>query len=184
MRSRRADNASTRRGFTLLEVIAALSLSGLALLGASHLLGQLGDSRDRLRTETRRAAEVQNGSRLLRALVDRAEVGSDSSARFYGSSVETSFVSWCEAPGGWLERCRVTLELSTEEDHTIVRANLGTSDPLTLSRRDGRLAFRYLDAATPALRWRERWDVEIAMPAAIGLFGPRDTLVLRIGARP
>src|SRR5262245_22704695 len=100
-----------RLAFTLLEVMAALALTGLVLIGCWRLLAQLADSRDRIGVEFQSAARRANGVRVIRALLERAETSFDSTRQPAGAKAEVRFHSWCDVPSGWLERCDVTLSV-------------------------------------------------------------------------
>lgn len=181
MRSRVEHRRARRPGFTLLELVAALSLTGFALLGAWRLLDQLADGRDRLVRERTSDAQQSNGVRLLRALVSRAESGSDSTMSFTGNVDGASFTSWCEAPGGWLERCRVSLVVAVTRDSSAIMGRIDDGAALPLWRGRGRAAFRYFSATARDGRWWDVWGTSIAAPAAVGVVVDRDTLVLRVG---
>ena len=99
------------RGFTLIEVVIALTLSGIVLLGARALLSELADGERRI---TESAAIVQadaNGERLLRTLLGRVDMGSSEQLRFGGTPTGARFTSWCDVPSGWIERCDVELAI-------------------------------------------------------------------------
>jgi hypothetical protein len=159
--------------------MAALTLTGFVLLGASRLLGQLADGRDRLRGQTTRDAARANGERLLHLLVDQAESSPDTTQRFSGAALEASFPSWCLASGGWLERCFVSLKLERDGDNSEIIARLDGSAPLLLWRRPGAASFSFLDGRRG---WLRLWPGSIVPPKAIGVVSEGDTLVLRIGA--
>jgi prepilin-type N-terminal cleavage/methylation domain-containing protein len=172
----------TRRGFTLIELMAALALSGLAIVGAARLLDQLGDARDRSAMRATRDAHNANGVRLLRALVLRAEL-QDESSRFFGSDTVASFPSSCEVPGGWLERCAVTLALASERDSAVLTASARGSTVIVW-RGAAPAQLRYFSgiSAPGGGRWLRGWGTSVAPPAAIGIATARDTLVLRLGS--
>ncbi|MGH7679630.1 MAG: PulJ/GspJ family protein [Gemmatimonadaceae bacterium] len=181
MRSRPADRlGASRRGFTLIELMAALTLTGFALLGARSLLVQLTDGSGRLRAAATTDARVANGDRLLRQLVRHAELVEDSTARFTGTSSHAGFSSWSVAPGGWLRRSRVRLALEQHGDSTKVVATL---DGLTLvlTRHPGDAELRYFESGRG---WLRSWTNALALPSAIGVASERDTTVLVLGVRP
>ncbi|HTE46346.1 MAG TPA: prepilin-type N-terminal cleavage/methylation domain-containing protein, partial [Gemmatimonadaceae bacterium] len=68
---------SSRRGFTLIEVISAMTLVGFVLLGGLLLLDQIGDSSARIARESRRLSSEGNGSRLMHQLLLEASLGQD-----------------------------------------------------------------------------------------------------------
>jgi prepilin-type N-terminal cleavage/methylation domain-containing protein len=179
-------NRGNRPGFTLLELVAALSLTGLVLLGAWRLLDQLADGRDQLRRENVSSTARANGTRLLRALVSRAESPSDATVRFSGNESSASFAGWCDVPAGWLERCDVALAVTSSADSSTITATLDRASPapITLAHLHGRASLLYFDAAGGGSRgWRTVWSSSLTLPSAIGVAIPGDTIVLPIGTK-
>jgi prepilin-type N-terminal cleavage/methylation domain-containing protein len=171
---RRGDFTSMRRGFTLLELVAALALTGLALVGTQQLLVQLADGRDRLHAQSAMQTLEINGGRFLSQLVGNAD-GSDTTRRFSGSASETSFASWCPGAGGWLEKCPVVLRIEKAADSSIVLASDGRVAALRLTALDGVATFAYFE---PGRGWLRAWPRGLTQPAAIGIVSAGDTLVL------
>ena len=182
MRPRRPEQHLPRRGFTLLELLAALTCVGLVLAGASHMLVQLADARDRLHARDLDAAERANGERLLRSVAYRAEASGDSTLRFTGSVSQAGFSSSCTVPGGWLEQCRVILSLFQEGDTTTMLLGVDGSPAIRVWRHEGRAELRFRDAAATTDVWRSRWDSELITPSAIGVLAGADTVVLLVGS--
>lgn len=178
---RRADLRLVRRpGFTLIELMAALMLSGLVLLGAHRLLDQLGDGRDRLRAASTGDAARINRTRLLRELVAHAELNGDSGRRLVGAARSASFASMCLAPAGWLERCVVSLTLDMSGDSSVLE---GTLDGKSLSLWNGRgnASLAYFEKGRG---WLREWSSSLALPSAVAIVTASDTLILPIGATP
>ena len=69
-------------GFTLIEVVVALALSGIVLLGARMLLSELADGERRIAESTAVVEAKANGERLLRALLGRVDPGAFEQLRF------------------------------------------------------------------------------------------------------
>jgi prepilin-type N-terminal cleavage/methylation domain-containing protein len=174
---------SPRPGFTLLELVAALTLAGLALAGAARLLDQLGASHERSGMVAAVDARRMNGLRLLRALTYRADAGFDTTRRFTGAERMTAFRSWCEVPAGWLERCDISLAIVIQRDSSAVVARLGGSSPVALWTGAGSASFRYFDGAsvTAGGNWLRGWGISLSLPGAIAIVTTRDTVVLRVG---
>lgn len=201
-----------RAGFTLVEVVVALAISGLVLLAARQMLEALAAGADRLSAAARAADREANADRLLRALVGRLEVGTQEAGEFAGAERAASFTSWCDAPGGWQERCAVTLAIdSAAVGRPVLAVSIarpggppGAAEVLVL--RDGFAdgAFRYLSDAGAGGTWFRAWGRGVTTPLAIGVIlvrEPRpgadsvradtrraepiraDTLILRIGER-
>lgn len=172
----------TQRGFTLVEVMLALSLGGLALLSASMLMQQLADSGTRIAASSIALDRADNGERALRALVAHFEPSGDAGA-FTGSAGKVVFNTWCDSPSGWKERCLAELSLDTLSNGVALTATLGAHQRVTLrdSLHLGRLL--YLRDAENGGTWSSSWGPSAAGPLAIGLTLSRDTMILRIGER-
>ena len=168
-----------RAGFTLVELMVALVVSAVVVLGARQLLEQLGESAHRTVAAVARADRAANGERLLRDLAGRLEVGTSDAARFSGGPGETRFASWCAVPSGWEERCTVSL---VARGSSLV-ASFGGADTLTLLTRDAPIELRYLDDPRAGGRWFTSWGTGITAPLAIAVISGADTMIVRIGDR-
>jgi hypothetical protein len=173
----------TRRGTTLVELLAALVLLGLLFLGMRTLLAQLGDGNDRVSRATVDGNARGNGAHLLRTLLRRATVGADSTHQFAGDDTNASFDAGCDVPSGWVEDCRVALEIVPRLDSSAVVAQLPGVAPETLLVSDAQTAFRYLSPAASDYAWMGGWGSRISMPAALALVTPYDTLLFQVGGR-
>lgn len=179
MRSRKR----ARGGFTLIEVIIALLVSGIVLLGARLLLSGLGDAAHRITARSREATSQVNGEAVLRALVGRLEVGTTESAPFSGDPTETHFTTWCEVPAGWEERCGVTLAIEQVDSTSALIARLPIQGRVVLERGFRTGAFRYLNSPASGGQWFRSWGTGITAPLALGVILDTDTLIVRIGER-
>jgi prepilin-type N-terminal cleavage/methylation domain-containing protein len=171
------------RGFTLIEILVALAVSGLVVLSARALMEAVDDAATRIGVRAESSDRTANAERLLRAVVGRLEVGTPASGQFGGDERSAQFTSWCERPGGWLERCAVTLVLRPERGGTAVALELSTGETITVARGSGRAELRYLSDARGGGSWIRVWGSGITAPLAIAVFLERDTLLLRIGER-
>lgn len=172
-----------RAGFTLVEVMVALVVGAVVVLGARMLLDQLGDSAVRTVAAAARVDREANGEQLLRDLAGRLEVGTDRSGQFSGEPTATHFSSWCDMPSGWQERCAVTLVVAADGGHHALLAEFADGDILTLLTRSEPIALRYLDDPRAGGRWFTSWGAGITAPLAFAVISGRDTIVVRIGAR-
>ena len=171
------------RGFTLVEVMVALVVSGMVLLGVRALFENLSAAQRRIVTREVRANAAANGMRLLRALVGRLDVGNPQSVPFTGTPDSSRFSSWCEVPGGWLERCTVMLAFDTSGSlHTLV-ARFDGASRLVLVRGFRTGTIRYLSDPAGGGHWLSEWGTGITAPLAIGVILDRDTLIVRVGER-
>jgi prepilin-type N-terminal cleavage/methylation domain-containing protein len=176
---------SRHRGFTLIELVVAITLSGVVLLGARALWESLAVSVDRLRTQATTDARDENGERLLRSLVGRLEVGTDQSREFAGDEQHVQFTTWCDVPAGWQERCDAVIGIEPDSDGRSGRlvARLSTGEVITLERGFVSGALRYLDDPVGGGIWFRIWGHGITAPLAIGVITDGDTAIVRIGER-
>ncbi|MGH7647953.1 MAG: prepilin-type N-terminal cleavage/methylation domain-containing protein [Gemmatimonadaceae bacterium] len=176
-----------RSAFTLIEVLVALMVGAIVLLGAHRVLAILTDEAHALKRRAADTDRAANGERLLRDIVGQLEVGSPGTVPFSGSLDTVRFSSWCESPAGWLERCAVTLSFAPRGDRVQLRAQLGAQPPLDVLDGLTSGSFRYLESAAAGGQWFQRWGTGITAPLGIGIVAARgdtvDTLLVRIGPR-
>jgi prepilin-type N-terminal cleavage/methylation domain-containing protein len=171
------------RGFTLLEVVVALAVGGVLLLGARRMLETVGDGAQGI-TEAAKAADREaNGERLLRALLGRLEVGTDSTRTFSGEEQAARFTSWCDVPAGWQERCIVTLVVGAGPGGATLTASLSTGEVVVVRGGFHTGTLCYLSDAGAGGTWFRRWGTGITAPIAIGVVLDGDTLIVPIGER-
>jgi prepilin-type N-terminal cleavage/methylation domain-containing protein len=172
-----------RGGFTLVEIVVALAVAGVVLLGARALLSGLADHAGRISTYSRVNERDANAERLLRSLIGQLEVGTSDAATFGGTEREATFTTWCDVPAGWQERCDVALVIDTLEARNVLLARFTSGRAVVLRDRFQRGSFRYLQDADAGGTWFRVWGTGVTTPLAIGVVLDRDTLILRIGER-
>lgn len=176
-----------RSGFTLIEVLVALIVGAIVLLGAHQILAILTDQSHSLTSRAAHTDRDANGERLLRSLVGQLELGSPGTVPFSGSPDTVRFSSWCEVPSGWLERCAVMLSFAADSDHETLRAQLNAHRPIDVLRGLRRGTFRYLESAAAGGQWFQQWGAGITAPLGLGIVLVRDdvvdTMIVRIGPR-
>lgn len=169
-----------RCGVTLMELMVGLVVAGIVLATAARALVAVDGAGQAPREAARLADIAGNGQRALRELVSQIEPVSDSSLQFSGNETQVSFQSWCRAPGGWSERCLVSLE---------VRGNalfgvLSTGESLPLVHGQQYVQLRYLNGEGGlGGSWLKVWGAGILVPFALGVLMDGDTIVVRIGER-
>jgi prepilin-type N-terminal cleavage/methylation domain-containing protein len=168
-------------GFTVLEVIVALTVGAMVMLGARLMLTAIADGADAIRAEAAELDDEANAERLLRALLRQVETAGEG-AEFGGDRRRVRFTSWCTVPGGWPERCRAELTISEAAGESALLGTLSTGEILTLRRDFTDAELRYIGDAARRGTWFEVWGEGIALPVALGILVDRDTLILRIGA--
>jgi prepilin-type N-terminal cleavage/methylation domain-containing protein len=175
-----------RRGVTLIEVIIALAISGLAMLGCIMLLDQLNDSQSRITRERAADATAGNGDRLFRRLLIDAHTTTDTAERFRGDEYNASYLSFCDVPSGWPEACLVRLSLDSLRDSSVIVADIvrgaSVDERFDLRRIPGAATFRYLDLSARDSSWVRKWAASVALPGAIGIVAGVDTTVFPLGS--
>jgi prepilin-type N-terminal cleavage/methylation domain-containing protein len=185
--SARAAGPRRRRsaGFTLVEVMVAVVVIGVVLMGARTMLGQLAGDADRITGAAAEADREANADALLRAVAGRLEVSpvAEREVRFQGQPHGARFHSWCEVPDGWLERCEVSLGFVRLDDGSALVLRLSTGGMVPLRRRIQRGEILYLRDAARGGTWMRSWGATITSPAALGVVVDGDTSIIRIGER-
>jgi prepilin-type N-terminal cleavage/methylation domain-containing protein len=185
-RVRQPAPVSRRSGFTLVELLVALAVGGVAILGARSVLGALADHADRVSDAAASADRDANGERTLRALLGSLEIGTAKDVTFGGDEREARFRSWCASPSGWQERCTVRLGVVTADSATgasILTGVLAGGESVTLMRDSLAMRLRYLRDAANGGTWFRSWGAGITAPVAIGIIRSRDTIIVRVGER-
>jgi prepilin-type N-terminal cleavage/methylation domain-containing protein len=176
----------SRRGFTLVELLVALLVGAITVLGARMMLEGVADSERRLSRATQRAEREANGERVLRATVASIEVGTPGTLPFAGDEREANFTSWCDRAGGWQERCAATVAIApagvTGATSALVLTDAGAG-ALRLRTGFTHGELRYLIDARDGGQWVTSWAAGVGAPLAIGVVFDADTLILRIGQR-
>lgn len=180
-----------RPGFTLIEVMVAIVVGAVVMLGARALLDGLSLHSERVQSKTRHADASAGAEHVLRSAVGRASLASDSTDRFDGTVEEVRFGSWCDMAGGWQERCDVRLAVEREgsDSGLSVVVHLGDFDRVEVAQHRYSASFRYLASAANGGQWLERWEQAIVPPLAVGLItrstaaSPPDTMILRVAER-
>jgi prepilin-type N-terminal cleavage/methylation domain-containing protein len=183
-----ASSDASGAGFTLIEILVALVISAVIVLGARALLESIGDTSARIHRAALSADSLATGDEILRTLVGRIEIGTRAERGFAGDEHSAEFWSWCEVPDGWLEQCQVRLEISTEDsthDLTIDTQVSGRANapPVSLRSTGYPLELRYLNSASGGGDWFTAWGRGITAPLAIAIVSPSDTAIIAIGER-
>ena len=184
-RRRKLARSTRPDGFTLVELLVALMVGGVAILGARAVFASLADHADRVLEVAAISDREANGERTLRALVGDLDMGSTTATTFGGDAHEARFTSWCSTPSGWKERCVIRLAVLPRDasDGSSVVVVFPDGQMLPLLAANAGMGLRYLRDATNGGTWFERWGTGITAPLAIGIVTDRDTLILRIGER-
>src|SRR5690242_12765359 len=168
-----------RSGFTLLELLVALTVSGIVVLLAHAVFTAVTDAGRAVR-ETRLALDREsNARRWMEAALLSLDVGSDSAAGpFEGRPDRMAFSAWLETSGGWFERRRIELR----RDGTNFDA-----DSMMLADSVTDVAFDYLLEPGEDTKWMREWISPVSAPLAVRIritrLAATDTLLLLIKER-
>ena len=172
-----------RGGFTLLEVVVALAISGLVILGARAVLSQLGTDAERVESAAAESDRAATADRLLRQSVARTESSQPDAVRFVGDARGAKWVTWCEVPAGWLERCQATLGIVQQGDSSALVLTLSTGELVPVRHGFARARLRYLLDAAEGGHWTPDWTSQLSTPAAIGVEIDDSLLIVPVGER-
>jgi prepilin-type N-terminal cleavage/methylation domain-containing protein len=150
-------------GFTLIELMVALTIGALVVLVAHQLFAAVverGRTLIAARTALDRSA---NARRWLTATFRSLDVGTDGAGGFDGRPDHAGFSTWLLTPDGWFERRKVTL--SAGQGHLRATVHPGTSVTLRDSVAD--LQLDYLLEPGAESRWVREWLSPVSAPVAV-----------------
>ena len=168
-------------GFTLIEVIVALTLAGFVVLATHRLLAGVVDGAERLSVARRALDREANARGLLAALVSSADV--DQRNPFQGQPHQLAFTTWCADSLGRAVRRRVQvrLEAGALQLHGLYAEPVRLADSVTT------VALEYLLQLGADERFVREWYSGASAPAAVRLRltqgATTDTLLLVLGWR-
>jgi prepilin-type N-terminal cleavage/methylation domain-containing protein len=174
---------SHRVGFTLIELIVAISIGAVVLLIARALVDALGEHVEHSAAAARHEDADANGERLLRNVMANVQVGDENHATLDGDAVSVDLLSWCQSARGWMERCSVSISLEPDGQGLALLASLSSAKRVVVWRANRSIELRYLADATAGGTWRTEWHQKFATPRAIALVSDGDTTIIRIGER-
>lgn len=175
----------TSRGFTLVELLVALTVSGLVLLvGGAAMRATVSASQAISRASSADLA-APNRARWLRRAVASLEVGLPGDVPFDGEPERVRFSAYILTPRGWWERRPV--ELVSNDGRLVARVG---SEALVLADSLAEVGFDYLVVPGLDSRWTRRWQSPTSAPQAIRLrlhwldsARTSDTLLMLVGDR-
>jgi prepilin-type N-terminal cleavage/methylation domain-containing protein len=176
---------SSSRGFTLIEVMIALTLSALVVLLAHQIFSGVVGGVARLDAARDALERSANSRRWLIEAFGSLQAGVDSAGPFEGHPDRVGFASWqLVAPSG-LRRERILLG---QVGHALV-AQHGV-DVLVLADSVSRVAFDYLLEPGANTIWAREWVSPVSAPLAVrirvtylGSPARVDTALVLIGGR-
>jgi prepilin-type N-terminal cleavage/methylation domain-containing protein len=173
---------TTRRGFTLVEILVALAITGIIALLVRGVFGAVTEGIGRLRASQQEIEARQLGLRWLHTAFLSLEAG-NRGLGFEGHADRVAFSSWLMTSSGWLERTGVALGL--DEGRLVA----GTGQGVTTIRTGVKaIAFDYLLEPGLDSRWVTDWVSDLTAPLAVRLRLERadrgvDTLLFLIKGR-
>jgi general secretion pathway protein J len=183
----------TRRrasGFTLVELVVALALLVLVMLGLLTALRSFGQSEAKIDARIRRDADLRSSAQFLRAILGAmaprnppGQPGAPRRVDFEGRADEVRWVGVMPARhgAGGLYRFRLSLQPTDDAGTTLLLQFApyvaGSEAPIENGAFDSRVlaaevtsvTFRYLDAAQADAQWSASWTYPDRLPRRIGL---------------
>jgi prepilin-type N-terminal cleavage/methylation domain-containing protein len=170
-----------RDGFTLVEILAALMISGIAVAIAAGVFTNVAGTIDSLQSRSEEFRLESEAMRWLRDGLLSTDVSLQADREFTGTAENVSFTAWLPASTGWSEPTRV--EAFIEKGRFGVRTNAAEyTAPDSLEYA----AFDYLAGYGSVSPWLVQWDSRTGAPLALRLRrgyadGRADTTLLYVG---
>jgi prepilin-type N-terminal cleavage/methylation domain-containing protein len=173
------------RGFTLIEVMIALTLSALVVLLAHQIFTGVVDGVARLDSARAALARSANSRRWLIEAFGSLQAGVDSAGPFEGHPDQVGFASWQRMAPSGLKRERILL-------HQVGNALVAQegAGALVLADSVSRVAFDYLLEPGANTTWAREWLSPVSAPLAVrirvayqGSSARADTVLVLIGGR-
>jgi len=157
--------AASDWGFTLIEILVALTIGALVVFLAHQVFAAVAD-RGHALAQARTALDREvNARRWLEAAFLSLDVSVDSAGGFEGRSNRVRFASWLRTPDGWFERRAVVL--GRDRDRMI--ASITPGDPIALLDHVTNLELDYLLEPGADSRWLREWVSPVSAPVAVRL---------------
>jgi prepilin-type N-terminal cleavage/methylation domain-containing protein len=166
-----------QRGFTLIEVLVAVTIGAIVVLLAHQLFAAVADRGKALITARSELDGSSNARRWLDATFLSLDVGTDGATGFEGRPDHAGFSAWLLTPDGWFERRQVTL--GAEQGR--LRASITPGTPIALVDSVTDVRFDYLLEPGAESRWVREWVSPVSAPVAVRMRvtktgnGKRDT---------
>jgi prepilin-type N-terminal cleavage/methylation domain-containing protein len=145
-------------GFTLIEVMVAMTIAGLVILAAHRIFTGVADGARAVAAARERLDRSVNAQRWLKATFLSLD------PPFEGRANHASFTSWQLVSGGWFEQ--TPTQLVQEGSHF-----LGATGAASLQLADGvtDVAFDYLLDPGADTKWVREWISPVSAPLAVRL---------------
>lgn len=171
-------------GFTLIEIIVALTVGAMVVLSAERLFAGAADGGRALERGRSALDREGNGRRWLQLTFLSLEIGDTGVTGFSGDTDRVHVTAWQPVVGGWFEPRDVELAVSEGRFEAVVSAG----EPVVLAEGVQRIAFDYLLEPGADSRWVRQWVSPASVPLAVRIRLSRlptgaDTLLLLIKGR-
>lgn len=174
----------TRRGFTLVEILVALVIGGIAVATAAAVFAASSDGVRTLADRSDRWTREATGRAWLAQLFAGAEVRNAPGSEFVGLERFVRFPTRYWAEEGWLEPGVVSIELDEGRITTALSAGRG----MVLMDSLADASFEYLIRYGEQSPWLREWESGTTLPLAVRLRlthpdQSADTVLFYIGER-
>jgi prepilin-type N-terminal cleavage/methylation domain-containing protein len=176
-----------RKGFTLIEVMVALTVASLVVLLAHRVFTGVTDGAARVQQARQSLDREVNARRWLAEAIGSLDIGREGRGGFAGRPDRMEFDSWQLVPEGWQARVRIVL--TVEGGRFVARRSLG--EAIALEDSVASVAFDYLLEPGANATWVREWISPVSAPMAVrlrlgvgkGAGGRVDTLLFVVGPR-
>src|SRR6266540_2200382 len=127
-------------GFTLVEVLVALTIAALVVLLAHQMFAAVAERGRTLVAARDSLDRAANARRWLKATFLSLDVGTDGAGGFDGRADRLAFAAWERTADGWFERRHIAL--GREGDWLV--ASLSSGETIALDQAVSEIAFDYL----------------------------------------
>jgi prepilin-type N-terminal cleavage/methylation domain-containing protein len=152
-------------GFTLIEMLVALTIGGVAVLLAHQVFAAVADRGQALVHARLILDREVNARRWLEAAFLSLDVNMESAGGFEGRPQRVQFASWLRTLDGWFERRTVVLA----RDHDRMVATTTPGDAIALLDNVIDLQLDYLLEPGAESRWVREWVSPVSAPVAVRL---------------
>lgn len=149
---------SANRGFTLIEVMIAMTIAAFVVVAAHQVFGGVADGAKAVEFARESLDRDTNGRRWLKAAFLSLETP------FEGRADHASFISWQLTAGGWFEPKQTSLLLSG--NRFVVRSG---NDTFELRHGVTSVSFDYLLEPGAETKWVSEWVSSVSAPLAVRL---------------
>jgi prepilin-type N-terminal cleavage/methylation domain-containing protein len=175
--------ALARRGFTIVELLVALSAGALLLAALYGIVASVMDAGETLVAARREAELSRQGHRWLRSIIASTSVGQPGDAPFEGGPASATFMTMMPSAHGWHEPRAIDVRL----DGDSLLASVTGAEAIVLRRGVRAVNLDYLLEPGASAHWVRQWRSPVSAPLAlrvrIDLGGHVDTALYLIGPR-